>query len=75
MNVHRLRAQSAAVFLAAEEGPAKELSASLAWAAGRIEALENSIAAAMQRLNESGTGEMGLLDTIHATHEILRAAR
>lgn len=29
--------------------------------------------AAMKRLNESGTGEMGLLDTIHATHEILRS--
>ena len=30
------------------------------------------IQAALQRLNESGTGEMGLLETIHATHDILR---
>jgi hypothetical protein len=29
---------------------------------------------AMQRLNESGTGEMGLVETIHATHDILRRA-
>ena len=28
--------------------------------------------AALLRLNESGTGEMGLLETIHATHDILR---
>lgn len=32
------------------------------------------ITAAMQRLNESGTGEMGLIDTIHATHAMLGAA-
>lgn len=28
-----------------------------------------------QRLNESGTGEMGLLDTIHAVAAIVREAR
>jgi hypothetical protein len=31
------------------------------------------ITAAMQRLNESTTGEMGLIDTIHVTHAILGA--
>lgn len=39
-----------------------------------IERLRSVIGAATQRLNESGTGEMGLLDTIHATHAILRSA-
>jgi hypothetical protein len=29
---------------------------------------------AMQRLNESGAGEMGLVETIHATYDILRRA-
>ena len=33
-----------------------------------------AITSAMQRLNESGTGEIGLVDTIHATHHILGAA-
>lgn len=40
-----------------------------------IEKYEAAMDAAMQRLNESGTGEMGLVDTIHAVHQILRAAR
>lgn len=34
------------------------------------EALENLI----QRANESGIGEMGLIDTIHAMHKIAREA-
>lgn len=34
--------------------------------------LMEKIDAALQRLNESGAGEMGLIDTIHATHAILR---
>jgi hypothetical protein len=40
-----------------------------------IERLRAIIDAAMQRLNESGTGEMGVVETIHATHDILRQAR
>lgn len=43
--------------------------------AALIEKYEAAIDAAMQRLNESGTGEMGLLDTIHATHKILSQSR
>lgn len=39
---------------------------------GEVQRLRTKIAAAMQRLNESGTGEMGLLDTIHAVHAILK---
>ena len=34
--------------------------------------LRAKIDAALQRLNESGTGEIGLLNTIHATHTILK---
>ena len=41
----------------------------------QIERLRAIIDAAMQRLNESGTGEMGVVETIHATHDILRQAR
>lgn len=41
----------------------------------RLGDLEGAIDEALQRLNESGTGEMGLTDTIHATHKILREAR
>lgn len=33
--------------------------------------LRSVIKAAMQRLNESGTGEMDVVETIHATHAIL----
>jgi hypothetical protein len=36
--------------------------------------VREAIKQAMQRLNKSGTGEMGLLDTIHAVHRILAAA-
>lgn len=36
--------------------------------------LREKITNAMQRLNESGTGEMGLIDTIHSTHAILHGA-
>ena len=39
-----------------------------------VEALRSAIESANQRLNESGTGQMGLIDTIHATASILRAA-
>jgi hypothetical protein len=30
-----------------------------------------ALKAAQQRLNESGTGEMGLIDTIHAVHALI----
>lgn len=33
--------------------------------------LQTAVIQACDRLNESGTGEMGLIDTIHATHAIL----
>jgi len=46
----------------------------LSKAKAEIERLRAAGLAAMQRLNESGTGEMGLTDTIHATHRILAAA-
>jgi len=36
--------------------------------------LVEALRLAMQRLNESGTGEMGLIDTIHETDSILRSA-
>ena len=34
-----------------------------------------ALKAAEQRLDESGTGEMGLLDTIHAVYAIIKPAR
>ena len=37
-----------------------------------VRRLHSIITDAGQRLNESGTGQMGLLETIHATHDILR---
>lgn len=36
--------------------------------------LVEALRLAVQRLNESGTGEMGLIDTIHETDSILRSA-
>jgi hypothetical protein len=38
------------------------------------EALVESLEAITQRANESGIGEMGLIDTIHAMHGIAKAA-
>lgn len=46
--------------------------ASVGWA--QVAELRAAIETAMQRLNESGTGEMGVVETIHATHGILRRA-
>lgn len=38
------------------------------------EAMRKALEAAGQRANESGTGEIALLDTIHAMARIIRAA-
>jgi len=38
------------------------------------EAMRKALLAAEQRSNESGTGEIGLLDTVHAVAGIVRAA-
>lgn len=40
----------------------------------RVEELEGALGAIEQRANESGTGEMGLLNTVHDMHAIARAA-
>lgn len=43
-------------------------------AADAIDALVKALESIQQRANESGTGEMALIDTIHAMHKIARAA-
>jgi len=40
----------------------------------RLQACEDALRSVMQRLNERGTGEMGLIDTIHAAHKLAQAA-
>jgi hypothetical protein len=52
----------------------KAAEAQLAERAAEVARLREAFNKAEQRLNESGTGEMGLIDTIHAVYAIIRAA-
>jgi len=68
MNVTSLRRRAKAVYLAADEGPATDISKALEWAADRIEALEAALREIADLIDSEAAARIEALEA--ALHKI-----